>query len=62
MTCPDRPWASSCPGRDPGPGRDGRTRRPGAALDTFRRESRATGAALHYAVLHPGPATGSPHT
>ncbi|MFB7128561.1 ATP-binding protein [Kitasatospora xanthocidica] len=27
-----------------------------AALDTFRRESRATGAALHYVVLHPGPA------
>ncbi|MFE4970833.1 hypothetical protein ACFRAR_01795 [Kitasatospora sp. NPDC056651] len=27
-----------------------------AALDTFRRESRTTGAALHYVVLHPGPA------
>ncbi|MFI2609412.1 hypothetical protein [Kitasatospora sp. NPDC018619] len=26
------------------------------ALDTFRRESRATGAALHYVVLHSGPA------
>ncbi|MET8540464.1 hypothetical protein ABZW03_07385 [Kitasatospora sp. NPDC004799] len=27
-----------------------------AALDTFRRESRTTGAALHYVVLHPGAA------
>ncbi|MFE7524699.1 hypothetical protein ACFU7Y_03150 [Kitasatospora sp. NPDC057542] len=27
-----------------------------AALDTFRRESRTTGAALHYVALHPGPA------
>ncbi|MFF7993471.1 ATP-binding protein [Kitasatospora xanthocidica] len=27
-----------------------------AALDTFRRESRATGAALHYVVLQAGPA------
>ncbi|MFD4658128.1 ATP-binding protein [Kitasatospora sp. NPDC058444] len=27
-----------------------------AALDTFRRESRTTGAALHYVVLHAGPA------
>ncbi|MEU3568902.1 ATP-binding protein [Kitasatospora sp. NPDC036755] len=25
-----------------------------SALDTFRRESRATGVALHYVVLHPG--------
>ncbi|MFF2745423.1 ATP-binding protein [Kitasatospora sp. NPDC058048] len=28
-----------------------------ATLDTFRRESRATGAALHYVVLQPGPAS-----
>ncbi|MER7582174.1 hypothetical protein [Kitasatospora sp. NPDC097691] len=34
-----------------------------AALDTFRRESRATGTALHYVVLHEGPARdGSSHT
>ncbi|MBD0670244.1 hypothetical protein BU198_13800 [Streptomyces sp. CBMA156] len=34
---------------------------PGA-LDTFRRESRTTGAALHYVVLHPGPAAeDAPH-
>ncbi|SOB85483.1 hypothetical protein [Streptomyces sp. 1331.2] len=34
-----------------------------AALDTFRRESRATGTTLHYVVLHPGPAPdGTTHT
>ncbi|MER7768454.1 hypothetical protein [Kitasatospora sp. NPDC096140] len=34
-----------------------------AGLDTFRRESRATGSALHYVVLHEGPAgDGGSHT
>ncbi|MFJ2866485.1 ATP-binding protein [Kitasatospora sp. NPDC087314] len=34
-----------------------------STLDTFRRESRTTGTALHYVVLHPAPDTATgPHT